>query len=522
MKNGYCVLIVLLFFNTQKSNAQYQWTKQSMTHKTSGLDIAVDNLGNSYVIGNFRNECSFDGFTVGLDKREKNYIVKYDSYGNVIWVRTIKGHSNNKLWGIISDLNNNLYITGSYRHTNNLTILDFGNIQLEGNGSDSGFLAKMDSDGNWIWARSLLADTHPIGQDVRPIVPRVLPNGDIIICGYTDSKVTIGNTIFNTKEPGNKMFLVSYDKNGIFLWFKHGEGFWGENGEDYPFLAFELDNKGNLYLQCDANKVIRYQGAQLEPSTVFGSFVVASFTSKGELRWWHSISSSGPEFLGGLTLDDDSNLYIAAYKSGEVHIGKDNFVNDPNINQWVFKFDNSGNYLSAFGVINGFQGQGIAANGYVNDLIYHPDGYIVAVGSYDPVHSTPILFGDSLGGGGSRAAFIAAFSNKGNFLDVAEISYEKDNSSFSKFIPNTSILHPDGGLLITGSFEDDIEIGNSTLRNESNLNNMFALKVDIPKLLNLSSSSSVSIVPHIKLTVAPIPAYRSISLFFQRKYLVRY
>ncbi len=64
MKN-FIFLILLTFFLTPTSNAQFLWGKQAMGDaQTSGNDIAVDNQGNTFVVGNMDGTPTFDNVTV--------------------------------------------------------------------------------------------------------------------------------------------------------------------------------------------------------------------------------------------------------------------------------------------------------------------------------------------------------------------------------------------------------------------------------------------------------------------------
>jgi type IX secretion system substrate protein len=477
--------IALAFFFLPNSNAQFFWGKQAVGDaQTSGNDIAADNQGNTFVVGNMDNTITFDGVTVGDvsgNSFEHNYIVKYDPDGVLLWVRTIKGNSNNEVWSVTTDADGNAYVSGTYSHTNSLTILDFGNIQLPGNNSDSGFLAKIDASGNWQWASSLISDDLLGAQHVKPMVIRVLPDGKVLLSGYLQGPVIIDSLTFNNVNDGiQKIFFSGFDEDGNFEWFKHGQGFWGVNAAA-PFLELQMDAAGNSYVQCAFNSGATF-GTDTLTHTFGGGFAVASFDADANLRWWKNISSSGGEILGGLTLDDEANVYVSAQKTNIIFIGDDVVLDDLLYTLWIFKFDSNGNYISANGVFDDVIGAGGA---WTHDIAWHPDGFIIVAGGYEPFFGSPILFGDTLGGGGYRAAFLAAFDTDGNYRGVTEIAYP-DGETLGEFLPMDLVTDMEGNLLMTGEFDEVIEVGDFVLTTNL-LNQMFTLKIDIVNLLGLTT-----------------------------------
>ncbi len=480
--------ILLTLVLLPSSNAQFTWGKQATGNaETSGNDIAIDNQGNTFVIGNMDNIITFDDVTVGDvsgNSFEHNYIVKYDPDGELLWVRTIKGNSNNEVWCVTTDGDGNAYLSGTYSHTNSLTILDFGNIQLTGNNSDSGFLAKIDADGNWQWASSLISDDLLGAQYVMPMVIRVVPDGKVLLSGFLKGPVIIDGQTFNAVNDGiQKIFFSRFDADGNFEWFKHGEGLWGEDAAA-PFLELQLDTAGNSYIQCAFNNGATFGGDTLT-HTFGGGFAVASFDTSANLRWWKSISSSGGEVLGGLALDSQANVYVSAQKSNIIFIGDDVVLDDLLYNLWIFKFDSEGNFVSANGVFDDTNGAGGA---WTHDIAFHPNGFIIVAGGYEPFFGTPVLFGDTLGGGGYRAAFLAAFDTDGNYHGSAEIAYPEGETD-GEFLPMDLVSDLDGNLLMAGEFDEEIEIGEFVLSTNL-LNQMFTLKIDIANLLDLTTPVS--------------------------------
>ncbi|MCB0706269.1 MAG: SBBP repeat-containing protein, partial [Saprospiraceae bacterium] len=121
-----------------------------------GNSIAVDNTGNIYITGRFNGTVDFDPgddtfFLVS--EGEDIFIQKLDPNGNLVWAKRIGGANNDIGYSITTDGENNIYTTGHFSGT-----VDFDpnaeTYYLDGEGEDI-FIQKMDSDGNFIWARKI-------------------------------------------------------------------------------------------------------------------------------------------------------------------------------------------------------------------------------------------------------------------------------------------------------------------------------------------------------------------------------
>ena len=77
--------------------------------------IAVDDSGNIYVTG----------YSIGSDSYYDYATIKYNSYGNVIWVRRYNGPGNDYDYAnaLVVDGSGNVYVTGYSRGSGTITIM---------------------------------------------------------------------------------------------------------------------------------------------------------------------------------------------------------------------------------------------------------------------------------------------------------------------------------------------------------------------------------------------------------------
>ncbi len=106
------------------TDTDLQWVKQAggVGYDVLG-DITIDLYENLYLTGSYENDMYFDGNILTLETnplnsiRENSFIAKYDKLGNFTWadkITTKAPGTSVEANGIKTDLNGNLFVTGSY------------------------------------------------------------------------------------------------------------------------------------------------------------------------------------------------------------------------------------------------------------------------------------------------------------------------------------------------------------------------------------------------------------------------
>jgi hypothetical protein len=151
------------------------------------------------------------------------FIVKYNTIGNILWVRQIGGTLIERPISLVTD-NINVYLSGYF----NSQILNFynsnGNIDLSFNRTISNedmFIVKYNPYGNILWARGIGGTLNE-----RP-VSLVTDNTNVYLSGYFNSSIlnfynSNGNidVSFNKTDTSTNSdtFIVKYDVNGNIPW----------------------------------------------------------------------------------------------------------------------------------------------------------------------------------------------------------------------------------------------------------------------------------------------------------------
>jgi len=190
-----------VFIQKLDSNGNFIWAKSfGGTDDDIGQSIAADQFGNLYTTGWFSGDADFDPGTSTLMLKSNGnsdaFVQKIDSQGNLIWARSFGGVETDRSVEIELDQNFNVYTTGYFD-----SLVDFnpnaGTFNIKSKGDKDMFLQKLDSSGNFIWARSTGGLEDVIGRSL------FYDGGEhLYIAGYFEGQVDFnpnaGSTILHS------------------------------------------------------------------------------------------------------------------------------------------------------------------------------------------------------------------------------------------------------------------------------------------------------------------------------------
>ena len=357
-------------------NGNYQWAfKIGSGGDDQAMGIAVDELGNSFVAGRYWGMVDFDPSAATFNLGGGGlFMAKYSPAGTLVWAKSIGGIYDPQLKegkNIRLDKNKNIILGGFFYNT-----VDFdpssGVASLSsvtGSYSDA-FIAKYDSLGNYIWAKSFGAS-----QDDNIASIALDQDNNIIAAGYYKDSVDfdLSSGIFTmTGGPFGSGFLAKYDSAGNFNWagdIKTG-GFLNRletdssnnilmtgvysGTTDFDFSAgtatlggaglrgylakysesgsyswaicsgdnmvvprgIAIDGMGNSYITGDFTDTSDFDpsaGVAMLTPIVYASpdIFIAKYNSNGNYLVAKSMGGSAFEYARGIALDTDDNLIIS-------------------------------------------------------------------------------------------------------------------------------------------------------------------------------------------------------------------
>jgi hypothetical protein len=189
-------------------------------------DVSVAPDGNIYVLGDFSGTRDFDPGIGTLELTanglEDGFLAKYTPDQVLLWVTAYGGAGAERSHGIEFDAEGNVYIEGWF----NSATAQFGSQTLTNNGSNDAFVAKLDTDGTFLWARNFggPGTEFLIGLAVEP-------GGNVYVGGsfeqtvdFDPDAVQSGDVDILTSAGAGDAFVLKLDTDGDFQWVFGGGG----------------------------------------------------------------------------------------------------------------------------------------------------------------------------------------------------------------------------------------------------------------------------------------------------------
>lgn len=257
-----------------------------------GRSVGVDGSGNVYVGGNFSGGNTTSP-AMALLGTSDYFVIKLDSSGNVLWSKNFgPGSTWNLNRSMYVDSSGNVFIVGSM--TSNWTSPALTKI-----GSSDGFIVKLDTGGNVVWARNF----GGAGGNARSWEVTADASGNVYTSGYfnTANMTTPAITLAGGSLDA---YLIKLDSSGNEIWSRS----YGGAGVSITPGGLAVDSSGNLYAG------FHFSGANLTAPalTKVGSqdAVLMRIDASGATDWVRGFGGSGATF----------NLNGVVLASGTVHL----------------------------------------------------------------------------------------------------------------------------------------------------------------------------------------------------------
>ena len=145
------------------------------------------------------------------------FISKIDANGNFVWAKQLSSPGLDESWDITTDDAGDIFITGHFRGSVDFDPSSAGSHILVSNGSIDIFVLKLDTHGNFIWAKSFggtdfdFSETIDVDADGNIILSGLLTNGPVDLDpGVGDFSVA---AFYDS-------FILKLDDTGDFVWAK--------------------------------------------------------------------------------------------------------------------------------------------------------------------------------------------------------------------------------------------------------------------------------------------------------------
>lgn len=305
------------------------WAKRlGGTETDYGFTIALDDSGNVYTSGYFCKTVDFDPgsgiFNLTSTGYADMFLLKLNPAGNFVWVKKVGGPTTSiYVESIYIDKAANIFATGGFRNT-----IDFdpgaGIYNMSSAGDGDIFVLKLNSFGNFVWAKKIGGVFHDFGKSIA-----IDASAKLYISGkFSSNNVDFdpGTGVHNLSLIGSSdEFILKLDTSGKFEWVKSMKG--------TTFSAIEeitLDKNANIYSTGRFQDSVDFDpgtGIYMQFGGDFNAFIT-KLDSSGNFKWARNIGGSSTDVGNALSIDAAGNLFITGTFYGLVDFDPAHGVNN--------------------------------------------------------------------------------------------------------------------------------------------------------------------------------------------------
>ncbi len=459
MKKIYILLITLFVFENIKSqNLNWLWANDAST-SSKGEKIKTDTNGNVYVGGSFSGTVSIGSTTLTSNGLTDIFIAKYNTNGNLLWVKNFGGSGNEYVNGLVIDSNNDIILTSSF----NSSIVVISTTTLVNTSADyDAVILKLNTNGNYIWHQLIKGVKFECICDLF-----VDSFNNILITGVsTSNTLTVGGTNLALTTTINAGYSAKFSSIGVLNWVSIEES---NNSNSFGHNLILSDNQGNVFVEgysviSTTNSAINIGTSTLANIPSGNNDFVIKYNASGIKQWIKPINTNG--VIGGtykMILDNANNILIVGLIYSATAFGSTTITPTGVYDAVVVKFDNNMNY--------------IWAKNFTSSNISNPEYYSsVAVDAFNNVIVTAKMAAGTCSFATysySNSAIFTIFINKYN-QNGAEIESTQLGITGSNVINDIAIDNT-GYYYVTGTIQSStLSIGSTTIN--SNGTNMFVAK----------------------------------------------
>lgn len=287
------------------------WAKSAggVSNDDSGTSLAFDGTSSVYLTGYYRSDSILFG-TFSLDNIGINnpdmFVAKYNaSTGTFVWAKRAGGNRFDYGNGIVSDVNKNAYVSGSFS-SDSIKFGSTATLISGAAGATNMFIAKFDSTGTVVWSKkveSLWGDL--IAYEIKTDGSNLYTSGE-----FQGVSVKFGSdSLINHSSGSTDMFVAKYDFSGNAIWGRSA------GGTNYDYSKnLSVDASGNVYTLGTFTSTSFLFGTDTTLINTSGSaqadIFLAKYNSSGNFQWTQKVGGLGADWARGIAVGLGADVYF--------------------------------------------------------------------------------------------------------------------------------------------------------------------------------------------------------------------
>ncbi|MEQ9318318.1 MAG: hypothetical protein RIF41_04130, partial [Polyangiaceae bacterium] len=296
-----------VFVAKRDANGNHLWANGYVPADGDAIawGVAVDTLGDVYVVGETDDPIDFGGGNIGNGGGRDAFVLKLDSNGNHLWSAAYGAGNHQVAKAVAITDTGGVAVTGWFAGT-----IDFGGGVLPAGGGEDLFVVELDNSGGHLWSASFGGSNDDSGEGIA-----VDGAGNVVVTGIVRSSVDFGGGSLPF-GGGADVFVASFDTNGTHAW-SHA---WGD-GDTQEGLDVAADAMGNVVLTGRLDGVVDFGGGpRSSPGSAANAFLV-KLDNSGSHVWSKSFGDSNDQEGEGVAIDAQGNVLVAGFALGSTNFG---------------------------------------------------------------------------------------------------------------------------------------------------------------------------------------------------------
>jgi hypothetical protein len=403
------------------------------------LDIALDSIGNSYVVGAFTGAIPFDDSTLIAVGSGDVFLAKFDAGGNHVWSKQFGDAGPETGFAVAVDSAGNVILGGFSKNA-----ISFGGPTM----ASGAFVAKLTSEGEHVWSKGfggvVCGDFR--SSTVESIA--ITPQDDVVIAGSFCGSIDFGDGAIASQTPTYEdAFLAKLRASDGSA--KVSDGFWGKVFGDWVSQYARhvaVDGVGNILLAGDFAGTLDLGLGPMVSSPGYVHIYLAKFTGTGAAVWNKPFGDDSSQYVWDLAVDNLGGPIVTGYFDGTVDFGGGN-VTANGYDGFIFKYSTGKEYQwsKTFGDVADQSGRVVAVDS---------DDNVLLAGKFD---GSIDLGAGSLTSAGMGDVFLAKLTSAGVVL------WNKRFGDATNQDPKGLSVTASGESILTGWAQGTIDFGTGSL-----------------------------------------------------------
>jgi hypothetical protein len=342
-----------MFIQKLDANGNFIWANRiGSTGNEAANTVFVDGSNNIYIGGYYNGTVDFDwnagNLSLSSGTVQSAFIAKYNSTGNITWLKGLIGTSTSNANSISVDNSGNVYTAGTIGQG----VIDFDpNVGVSSfTVTNSGFFVqKLTSAGNLSWAKGFNSATAGCYATTIDLDNAGNPAIGGVFAGSVDFDPNAGVTTYTTFLSSEDAFVIKLNSLGNYdFGFPLGVGSSGGNDAD-AVNDIEFDASNNLYVCGYFSRTVDFNpSAATNTLTISGGITgaftnkdafIAKYSSTGLYNWATNLGIGNSTYI-------DLASGLAINSSGDAFIGVSNYSSGGSLSSYkLCKFSSSGSLL---------------------------------------------------------------------------------------------------------------------------------------------------------------------------------